>query len=168
MKFDLEKRERRYIRISDVGLWELIDALMERDDRKSSFNAIINDALSRGLPILYEEYFGKKESKEGEEDVREWTPPDFPKMPLADPPDAAYYSEVVTALKELNLNVLLNKKMLCGIFQYLIETSRILGTDEFAKLLEAGDFSQTPKHLVGQEAAALKEIARRKEKRNGQ
>lgn len=129
---------------------------------------LINDALARGLPILHEENFGKKESADDGEDVREWTPPDFPDTPFVEPPDAAYYSEVVTALKELNLNVLLNKKMLCGIFQYLIETSRILGTDEFAKLLEAGDFSQTPKHLVGQEAAALKEIARRKEKRNGQ
>ena len=61
-----DKRERRYIRISDASRWELIDKLSTLEKYSNSFNQLINDALDFGLPLLIKAEFGDIEDAETE------------------------------------------------------------------------------------------------------
>ena len=147
----------RTIRIWDKDSIDFIAKIQELPQYKSA-NLVINDALMRGLPILYKELFGgEKESEE------EWEPPAFPEEPTPQPPmcpDREFCWTVTLLLKEINLNELLNKQMLSGIFRFLALIAEGTTGEEFAKLLTAGKLGLTPDCLSKQEAEGLKAISK--------
>lgn len=156
----------RTIRIWDKDSIDFIAKIQELPQYKSA-NLVINDALIRGLPILYKELFGGEEESE-----EEWEPPAFPEEPTQQPPmcpDREFCWTATLLLKEINLNELLNKQMLSGIFRFLALIAEGTTGEEFAKLLTAGKLGLTPDCLSKQEAEGLKAISKLGEKsRNDQ
>ena len=156
----------RTIRIWDKDSIDFIAKIQELPQYKSA-NLVINDALMRGLPILYKELFGGEEESE-----EEWEPPAFPEEPTQQPPmcpDREFCWTATLLLKEINLNELLNKQMLSGIFRFLVLIAEGTTGEEFAKLLTAGKLGLTPDCLSKQEAEGLKAISKLGEKsRNDQ
>ena len=147
----------RTIRIWDKDSIDLIAKIQELPQYKSA-NLVINDALMRGLPILYKELFGGEEESE-----EEWEPPAFPEEPTQQPPmcpDREFCWTATLLLKEINLNELLNKQMLSGIFRFLALIAEGTTGEEFAKLLTAGKLGLTPDCLTKQEAEGLKAISK--------
>lgn len=147
----------RTIRIWDKDSIDLIAKIQELPQYKSA-NLVINDALMRGLPILYKELFGGEEESE-----EEWEPPAFPEEPTPQPPmcpDREFCWTATLLLKEINLNELLNKQMLSGIFRFLALIAEGTTGEEFAKLLTAGKLGLTPDCLAKQEAEGLKAISK--------
>ena len=147
----------RTIRIWDKDSIDLIAKIQELPQYKSA-NLVINDALMRGLPILYKELFGGDEEPE-----EEWEPPAFPEDPTPQPPmcpDREFCWTATLLLKEINLNELLNKQMLSGIFRFLALIAEGTTGEEFAKLLTAGKLGLTPDCLSKQEAEGLKAISK--------
>lgn len=145
----------RTIRIWDKDSIELITKIQALPQYKSA-NLVINDALMRGLPILYKELFGGDETEEEEN----WEPPAFPEEPRVEPPDEEFYTALIAVLKELNVNVLLSKQMLSGIFRFLALISDGTSYEGSAELLEKGKLNLTPDCLIRQEAEGLKEVTR--------
>ena len=156
----------RTIRIWDKDSIDFIAKIQELPQYKSA-NLVITDALIRGLPILYKELFGGEEESE-----EEWEPPAFPEEPTQQPPmcpDREFCWTATLLLKEINLNELLNKQMLSGIFRFLVLIAEGTTGEEFAKLLTAGKLGLTPDCLSKQEAEGLKAISKLGEKsRNDQ
>ena len=151
----------RTIRIWDKDSIDFIAKIQELPQYKSA-NLVINDALIRGLPILYKELFGGEEESE-----EEWEPPAFPEEPTQQPPmcpDREFCWTATLLLKEINLNELLNKQMLSGIFRFLALIAEGTTGEEFAKLLTAGKLGLTPDCLSKQEAEGLKAISKLGEK----
>ena len=151
----------RTIRIWDKDSIDFIAKIQELPQYKSA-NLVINDALMRGLPILYKELFGGEEESE-----EEWEPPAFPEEPTQQPPmcpDREFCWAATLLLKEINLNELLNKQMLSGIFRFLALIAEGTTGEEFAKLLTAGKLGLTPDCLSKQEAEGLKAISKLGEK----
>lgn len=151
----------RTIRIWDKDSIDFIAKIQELPQYKSA-NLVINDALMRGLPILYKELFGGEEESE-----EEWEPPAFPEEPTQQPPmcpDREFCWTATLLLKEINLNELLNKQMLSGIFRFLALIAEGTTGEEFAKLLTAGKLGLTPDCLSKQEAEGLKAISKLGEK----
>lgn len=147
----------RTIRIWDKDSIDFIAKIQELPQYKSA-NLVINDALIRGLPILYKELFGGEEESE-----EEWEPPAFPEEPTQQPPmcpDREFCWTATLLLKEINLNELLNKQMLSGIFRFLALIAEGTTGEEFAKLLTAGKLGLTPDCLSKQEAEGLKAISK--------
>ena len=84
-------------------------------------------------------------------------------------PDREFCWTATLLLKEINLNELLNKQMLSGIFRFLALIAEGTTGEEFAKLLTAGKLGLTPDCLSKQEAEGLKAISKLGEKsRNDQ
>ena len=147
----------RTIRIWDKDSIDFIAKIQELPQYKSA-NLVINDALMRGLPILYKELFGGEEESE-----EEWEPPAFPEELTQQPPmcpDREFCWTATLLLKEINLNELLNKQMLSGIFRFLALIAEGTTGEEFAKLLTAGKLGLTPDCLTKQEAEGLKAISK--------
>lgn len=154
------------IRIWDADAAEKLDRVQALPQYKS-FNKVINDVVDRGLPILYKELFGGEEEPE-----EEWEPPAFPEELTQQPPmcpDREFCWTATLLLKEINLNELLNKQMLSGIFRFLALIAEGTTGEEFAELLTAGKLGLTPDCLAKQEAEGLKAISKLGEKsRNDQ
>ena len=151
----------RTIRIWDKDSIDFIAKIQELPQYKSA-NLVINDALMRGLPILYKELFGGEEESE-----EEWEPPAFPEELTQQPPmcpDREFCWTATLLLKEINLNELLNKQMLSGIFRFLVLIAEGTTGEEFAKLLTAGKLGLTPDCLSKQEIEGLKEISKLSER----
>ena len=151
----------RTIRIWDKDSIDFIAKIQELPQYKSA-NLVINDALMRGLPILYKELFGGEEESE-----EEWEPPAFPEELTEQPPmcpDREFCWTATLLLKEINLNELLNKQMLSGIFRFLALIAEGTTGEEFAKMLTAGKLGLTPDCLAKQEAEGLKSISKLGEK----
>ena len=151
----------RTIRIWDKDSIDFIASIQALPQYKS-FNKVINDVVDRGLPILYKELFGGDEEPE-----EEWEPPAFPEELTQQPPmcpDREFCWTATLLLKEINLNELLNKQMLSGIFRFLALIAEGTTGEEFAKLLTAGKLGLTPDCLSKQEAEGLKAISKLGEK----
>ena len=58
---------RRYVRIEDEKNWEWIRKIAMVCPYKNSFNKIVNDALSYGLPLLYKSLFEPAEIGEAKD-----------------------------------------------------------------------------------------------------
>ena len=151
MSKDIQKK----VRIWDADAAEKLERIQALPQYKS-FNKVINDVVDRGLPILYKELFGGDETEEEEN----WEPPAFPEEPRVEPPDEEFYTTLIALLKEFNVNVLLNKQMLSGIFRFLVLISDGTLYEESARLLEKGRLNLTPDCLMRQEAEGLKEVTR--------
>ena len=153
-KSTTDTRTRRYIRITDEGLWQQIDNISQIEKYSKSFNLIINDALFYGLPILYKKLFG---------DVQDETPETYERHREQVRDDGAndeFYQIIVRLLKEIVLNETINKSMLSSIFNACKEgyNGETVSGKEFA----VGGYSGTPDYLESYELKGLKNIGGKK------
>jgi hypothetical protein len=139
----LDKRERRYIRIEDRNLWEIIDRLATLDKYKNSFNRLINNALIYGLPKLYEAEFGKSEE--------ELT---FSEQTESKDADEIILT-IVRLLREVIINEHINKSLICSLFR--LREIELEGTTKGLQL-SSGHFQNTPDCLVKYEITELKKL----------
>ena len=156
MKRDIQKT----VRIWNADRAAELEQIQTLPQYKST-NKALNDALDRGLPILYRELFGgESEPDEPARDEQELLLPATGAGMSVHCPDSEFCWTVMLLLKEINLNVLLNKQMLSGIFRYLALVAAGTTAEEFGKLLESGKINLTPDCLSKQETDGLKRITK--------
>ena len=132
---------RRYIRIRDIDLWEMIDKLMSLEEYSKSFNKVINQALFYGLPILLKEHFETNEEEE---------------VTTSEGFEEDYAVQMVRLLKEIILNETINKSILCSLFNLKAQDESLdLRTKE---RFEKGGFRDTPEYLAIYELRGLKDL----------
>lgn len=141
---------RYYLRIVDDNLWQYIDRLQTIDKYKNSFNKMVNEALDYGLPLLLKAEFGEVEELK-----------DIPEAQAKTPTDIAterYYTEVVRLLKEVIVNVTINKSLLSSLFQ--AKAMELKGSKAPGDKFYGGLYNDTPECLVAYELRSLKGIRR--------
>lgn len=141
-----DKSVRKFITINDTTAWEQIDKIMELPQYEKSFNKVINDALFYGLPALYAKLFGGVEMPEEKfSELQEIYKEHFS--------DEEFYAQVIRLLRELIVNVTVNKSMLSSLFNAVEQEYRgsEVAADEFAH----GAYSDTPAFIEKYEIQGL-------------
>lgn len=137
----------KFITIDDEKKWELIREIATVKRYESSFNAIVNDALAFGLPELHKRLFDKVQL-DGEEKAVS-----VPKEYSVD----AFYFELIRLMKEIIANQVVEKRLICSIFNLLsLWTDGTRSGENFRK----GFLKDTPDFIVKDEARLLKEAGR--------
>lgn len=148
-----EKKEKigiqKHIRITDNGITEQINRVMELPEYKS-FNQVMNDALFYGLPILCEKLFG-------EVTLSEETAPPSQRQNFGGL-DEKSFNVIVKLLKETVLNATINKSILSSLFHDLGRINKALNIN--SELYEQGLMSDTPDYLHDYEISGLKKMRR--------
>lgn len=148
-----EKKEKigiqKHIRITDSGITEQIDRIMERPEYKS-FSKVVSDALFYGLPILCEKLFG-------EVTLSDETAPPSQRQNSESLNDKSF-NVLVKLLKETVLNVTINKSILSSLFHDLGRINKVLNLDN--EQYEQGLISDTPDYLYEYELEGLKKMRR--------
>lgn len=137
----------KFITIDDEKKWALIREIATVDRYKNSFNAIVNDALMFGLPELHRRLFDKVQL-DGEEKAVS-----VPKEYSVD----AFYFELIRLMKEIIANQVVEKRLICSIFNLLsLWADGTRSGENFRK----GFLKDTPDFIVKDEARLLKEAGR--------
>lgn len=137
----------KFITIDDENKWELIREIATVKRYESSFNAIVNDALAFGLPELHKRLFDKVQL-DGEEKAVS-----VPKEYSVD----AFYFELTRLMKEIIANQVVEKRLICSIFNLLsLWADGTRSGENFRK----GFLKDTPDFIVKDEARLLKEAGR--------
>ena len=137
----------KFITIDDEKKWELIREIATVKRYESSFNAIVNDALAFGLPELHKRLFDKVQL-DGEEKAVS-----VPKEYSVD----AFYFELIRLMKEIIANQVVEKRLICSIFNLLsLWADGTRSGENFRK----GFLKDTPDFIVKDEARLLKEAGR--------
>ena len=137
----------KFITIDDEKKWELIREIATVKRYESSFNAIVNDALAFGLPELHKRLFDKVQL-DGEEKAVS-----VPKEYSVD----AFYFELIRLMKEIIANQVVEKRLICSIFNLLsLWGDGTRSGENFRK----GFLKDTPDFIVKDEARLLKEAGR--------
>ena len=146
----------KFITIDDEKKWELIREIATVKRYESSFNAIVNDALAFGLPELHKRLFDKVQL-DGEEKAVS-----VPKEYSVD----AFYFELIRLMKEIIANQVVEKRLICSIFNLLsLWADGTRSGENFRK----GFLKDTPDFIVKDEARLLRaplKIRRTKSRRN--
>ena len=146
-----EKKEligiEKHIRITDGVVSEQIKRIMERPEYKS-FNKVINDALFYGIPMLCEKLFGEVKLDE--------VAPSMP--PRVNELEDKHFQVMIQLLKEMVMNVNINKSILSSLFRAKEYDNRGLriNNEQFVK----GLMSDTPDYLYDFEIDCLKKMRR--------
>ena len=127
-------------------LWEYIDKIMELDEYKKSFNKVINKALMYGLPILYNSLFEMEEENKMSVQM----------IKKINGIDENYYSQITNLIKEVILNVTINKSILCSL--YGIKEIETKGGKVDIKKIKKGAYRDTPDYLIDYEINGLNEL----------
>ena len=151
LKSIVNGNNRQFIRITDVDLLETIEKLLPYYD---SFNALANDALEHGLPLVLAEKTNKEitlgdEPEFGKEET------DKPRRRVESQPDPRI-DEVIRLLSELIINSTLDKAMLSGLFNAKIK--ELEDKPILADRLSRGLLNDTPNCLYAAEIDMLKEL----------
>lgn len=137
----------KFITIDDENKWELIREIATVKRYESSFNAIVNDALAFGLPELHKRLFDKVQLDGEEKEVS------VPKEYSVD----AFYFELIRLMKEIIANQVVEKRLICSIFNLLsLWADGTRSGENFRK----GFLKDTPDFIVKDEARLLKEAGR--------
>ncbi|MCD8372645.1 MAG: hypothetical protein LUD27_05025, partial [Clostridia bacterium] len=104
---------RAYIRVEDEDNWNMMKEVAECSEQYKSTNAIVNAALTYGLPLLLKDLKGEVELPPAEDITKEYSEYELEQM--------NYYGMVVRLMKELILNVLLCKSMCSQLVNVQIE-----------------------------------------------
>ena len=142
-----DKRARRYIRILDENSWNLIDEISTLEQYKKSFNKVINEALFIGLPLLHEKLFGTVRL---DENVK----PQVTDGGSATELDC--YEEIIRLLKELILNVTINKSLLSSLFN--VKDLELNNAKIPFKNFSKGAYANTPDYIEDFEINGLRKI----------
>ena len=146
-----EKKEligiEKHIRITDGVVSEQIKRIMEHPEYKS-FNKVINDALFYGMPMLCEKLFGEVRLEES---------PSIRPQRVNELEDK-HFQVMIQLLKEMVMNVVINKSILSSLFHAREYDNRGLrvNNEEFVK----GLMSDTPDYLYDFEIDCLKKMRR--------
>ena len=142
-----DRKIRKFITITDDDLWDMIDQIMTTPEYKSSFNKVINEALFIGLPLLHEKLFGKVRL---EQNVN-------PQMRDGDPvTELDCFEEIIRLLKELILNVTINKSLLSSLFN--VKNLEMNGIKIPAINFSKGAYANTPDYMEDFENNGLNKI----------
>ena len=144
-----DRNIRKYITISENELWEYIEKIMELDEYKNSFNKVINKALMYGLPILYNSIFNTVEEKEENNSS-------IKMIRKINGVDENYFSQITNLIKEVVLNVTINKSILCSL--YGIKEIETEGHKVDIRKLKKGAYRDTPDYLIDYEINGLNEL----------
>ena len=147
---EVDKAVDRHIRICDIAMLKQIDKIMEYPEFKS-FSKVINEALWIALPKILDRLEGREEITlpEAEEQRR----------PIRQSSliDEEFYGVLVRLLKEIVLNVVINKSILSSLFHgKCLEYKGCEVPDRF----EQGLMSDTPDYLEEFEIQQLKKLNR--------
>ena len=151
MKKETEKCIDRHVRITDMAKAEQIDRIMKLLDFKS-FNEFFNEFLRVSLSDFYNKMCGGNVElpKDSAEEMKE--------LAHENNEDAAFYGLLVRLLKEIVLNVTINKSILSSLFN-----AKELEYNGYAvpgKKFLQGAFSDTPEYLESYETRGLKNMRR--------
>lgn len=135
----------KHIRITDTQTANRIDALIARG---SNFNKVVNDALFYGLPILYEKTVGGVTEVEQRELTGEGQ---------TGTAEDAFYATLMRLLKEIVLNVTINKSILSSL--YHAAGAGLMGV-KLKENFQSGLLSDTPEYLERYEAEGIKNLRR--------
>lgn len=145
-----DRRMRRYIRIRDMELWEKIDRIMEEPQYAKSFNKVINDALYYGLDELMRQLFETTETSVSEQII------DKQYIRRVDGVDETYFFEIARLLKEVIVNVTINKSMLASLFN--VKARELNKESVSGKKYAEGRYAETPDYLVEYEIRSLRDL----------
>ena len=145
-----DNRMRRYIRITDESMWEKIDKIMEEPGYSKSFNKVINDALYFGLDELMRQLFEKEEVVEAERLV------ETNYIRRVDGVNEAYFLEIAKLLKELLINVTINKSLLSSLFNAKLR--ELNGESVSGKKFSEGRYAGTPEYQISYEVRGLRDL----------
>ncbi len=157
-KRNTDRNTRKFISIPDTQKWEQIDELMAMPKYEKSFNKVINEALDYGLPLRLKEAKGEvtyesETEKYDEKQVEMYYRLDELLM------------EIVNLLEEVILSEIINKSLLCSLFNERVRELGDISTS--GKMLAEGLLRDTPKYLENYERAELRRLrAKRQEKEN--
>lgn len=144
-----DNRMRRYIRITDGDMWAKIDKIMTLDKYSKSFNKVIIDALYFGLDELIARLFETVEEVEDK-------PAGTKLIRRVDGLNEEYFSDIAKLLKELIINVTVNKSILCSLYN---ERARALNKESVSgKKFEEGRYAETPDYLSDYEIRSLRSL----------
>lgn len=144
-----DRNVRKFITITDMGLWEKIEEIMTLPEYEKSFNKVINDALFYGLEELHRRLFERvEETTVGQTEVKT--------VRRVDGVNEDYFSEVVKLLKEIILNETINKSILCSLFE--AKNIELNGERVSGKNFREGKFRDTPDYLSKYELRALRDL----------
>ena len=144
---EVEKSIHRHIRITDMEMLDMIDQIMEYPEF-NSFNKVINEALWIALPKILDRLEGREEITLGDAEPHN--------VPQSQATEEEFYGVVVQLLKEIVMNVVINKSILSSIFHDLKQVNRVLDIDN--ELYENGLMSDTPDYLVDFETEMIKKM----------
>ncbi len=137
----------KHIRLDDTETIKAIDRIMELPKYKS-LSKVINDALFYGLPILTAKLFGEAEL--GDEEASQTLHTNLLCF------DEKQFAIIVRLLKEIVLNVTINKSILSSLFHDLKLINKALKVEN--ELYEQGLMSDTPDYLNDYEIRGLKNL----------
>lgn len=147
-----DRSVRKFITIRDTELWEKIDKIMEEPKYAKSFNKVINDALYYGLDELMRHLFEPEETVEEEQErVLEKK-----LLRRAGGVNETYFMDIERQLKEVILNVTINKSLLSSLFNAKareLERKSVSG----GKFTD-GRYSETPEYLSIYELAGIRDL----------
>ena len=103
-----------------MDMWAKIDRIMEEPQYAKSFNKVINAALYYGLDELMRRLF------ETEETVESAQVADKQYIRRVDGVNETYFLEIARLLKEVIVNVTINKSLLSSLFKYLFVVKTII------------------------------------------
>ena len=149
----MAKREKigvqRHIRIVDSEMNEQIDRLTQQPGYESA-NKVINEALFYGLPILAEKICGELVTQEERAALT--------MLRKSGSKEENFYAVVVQLLREIVLNVTINKSILSSLYNEKSEA--LAGNRDRAKRFDNGLMSDTPAYLERYEAEGIKKLRR--------
>lgn len=153
-KAKTENRQRRYIRITDEDMWSKIDKIMTLEKYSKSFNKVIVDALYFGLDELISKLFETAE-------VIEEKPVAAQLVRRADGLNEEYFWEIAKLLKELLIDVTINKSILCSLYN---EREKTLNRGNVSgKKFSEGRYAETPDYLSDYEIRSLRALRKQGE-----
>ena len=101
-----DRNVRKFISIYNESIWEQIDKLMTLPQYEKTFNAVINDALGYGLPLLVKSAFGEIDF---EEEGKQYD--------ATHSKEEEFYGQVVRLFGETIMNMNINKAILSSLFE---------------------------------------------------
>ena len=144
-----DNRMRRYIRITVGDMWAKIDKIMTLDKYSKSFNKVIIDALYFGLDELIARLFETVEEVEDK-------PAGTKLIRRVDGLNEEYFSDIAKLLKELIIDVTVNKSILCSLYN---ERARALNKESVSgKKFAEGRYAETPDYLSDYEIRSLRSL----------
>ena len=140
-----DRNVRKFISIYDESKWELIDKLMTLPRYEKTFNGVINDALSFGLPLLVKSAFGEIDY---EEECKQYD--------AAHSKGEEFYGQVVRLFGETIMNMNINKAILSSLFE--AKRLELMHKPVSATAFETGCFQDTPKFAEYYELRTLRSL----------